>query len=217
MTGFTDRVSRGILNHITGKTAIFTMPTAYVGLFTAVGLDSGSGFTECSGGGYARVATAAADWNAAGLSAPSTITNANPLVFPIATAGWGTIIGFGLFDAASGGNLNAWDYFGNFGWLPTTVSSAAPAVFTQSAHNYGAGTDSVVFSTEYGGLAPTVSAGSLSGLLAVATAPTVDTFTVSGLTTSSSGEGMVRKVVQQVIPSGVQPSFAAGSLTFGSA
>jgi hypothetical protein len=41
MTGFTDRVSRGILDHITGKAAIFTMPTAYIGLFTGAGSDRG--------------------------------------------------------------------------------------------------------------------------------------------------------------------------------
>jgi hypothetical protein len=217
MTGFTDRTAQGILQHLTGKVAIFAMPTAYVALFTAVGIDAGTGFTEVTGGAYARVATAATDWNNATGSAPSLITNANPLVFPTASAAWGTVIGFGLYDAATGGNLNAWDYFGNFPWLPTTITAAAPAVFTQHAHNYVAGTDNVVFSTEYGGVAPAISAGSLAGLLAVATAPTVDTFTVTGVSTSGSGEGMVRKVVSQVIPSGVQPSFAAGSLTIFSA
>src|SRR4051812_33655840 len=110
MTGFTDRVSQGILNHITGKTAIFSIPVASIALFTGVGIDDGSGFTEVSGGSYARVATAALDWNTATGTAPSEITNARSLTFPIATANWGNIIAFGLYDAAL--NLLAWDYFG---------------------------------------------------------------------------------------------------------
>src|ERR1700747_1140826 len=139
MTGFTDRVSQGILNHIVGKTAIFTLPTVYVALFTAVGSDAGSGFTEVSGGAYARVATAAADWNAATGSAPSSISNANTLTFPTATANWGNIIAFGLYDAPTAGNLLAWDYFGNYTWLPATASAASAAVITAKGHAYAAG------------------------------------------------------------------------------
>jgi hypothetical protein len=219
MTGFSDRTAQGILNHITGKSALFAMPTAYVALFTAVGTDAGTGFTEVSGGAYARVSTATGDWNAASGSAPSLITNANPLVFPTATASWGTIIAFGLYDAPTGGNLLAWDYFGNFAWLPATVSAASPGVFTSHAHGYAAA-DNIVFSTEYGGVAPTVSAGSLAGLLAVV-GPTADTLTVTSagtaVNTSATGDGMVRKVNAQAIPSGVQPSFAAAALTITSA
>jgi hypothetical protein len=42
---------------------------------------------------------------------------------PQATASWGTVIAFALYDASSG-NLLLWDYLGNFAWLPATVSSA---------------------------------------------------------------------------------------------
>jgi hypothetical protein len=136
MTGFTDRVSQGILNHIVGKSALFGLPTAYVALFTGVGSDAGSGFTEVSGGAYARVATAASDWNSAAGSAPSSINNANTITFPTATASWGNIIAFGLYDAASAGNLQAWDYFGNYLWLPATVSAASAAVITAKAHGF---------------------------------------------------------------------------------
>lgn len=211
MAGFTDRVSRGILGHIVGKTAIFSMPQCYVALFTGVGIDAGTGFAEATGGGYARVATTGADWNNAIGSAPSTINNANSIVFPTSTANWGTILGFGLYDSAAAGNLLAWDYFGNFDWAPVTITGATPGIFTQKAHGYLAG-DSVIYTTEFGGQPPGGAA--LSGVLTVA-APTVDQYNV-GVNTSTSGSGMVRKVSPQLIVSGVQPTFAPASLTISS-
>jgi hypothetical protein len=219
MTGFTDRVSQGILAHIVGKTALFTLPTAYVALFTAAGSDNGTGFSEVSGGNYARVATAGADWNAAAGTGPSSITNANALTFPTATASWGNVIAFGLFDAASAGNLLAWDYFGAYNWLPATVSAASPAVITAKAHGYSLA-DLVQWTIEYGGVNPTFSASNFTGILAVVS-PSTDTFTVTNggtaVNASATGNGMVRKLISQAISSGVQPAFPPASLTITSA
>src|ERR1043165_2929974 len=170
MTGFTDRVSHGILNHITGKSALFSIPTAYVALFTAVGTDAGTGFTEVSGGSYARVSTAASDWNSASGSSPSQITNANSITFATATADWGTVIAFGLYDALTTGNLMCWDYFGNFAWLPCTVSNASPGIITAHAHGFSAA-DLVEFTTEFGGTAPTFSQSNFTGSLTVVSPP----------------------------------------------
>src|SRR5262252_2070343 len=213
MSGFTDRVSQGILNHIVGKTTIFTLPTSYVALFTANGIDAGTGFTECSGGNYARVATAAADWNSATGSAPSTITNANALTFPTATAGWGNVIAFGLYDAASAGNLLAWDFFGAYQWLPATVIASSPGSIACHAHGYSTA-DLIEWTIEYGGVTPTFSQSNFTGVLSV-TSPTTDGFSVQNggiaVNTSSSGNGMVRKLISQTISSGVQPSFPPSS------
>jgi hypothetical protein len=214
MTGFTDRTSQGILNHLTGKSALFTMPTCYVGLFTAVGTDAGTGFTEVSVGSYARVATAAADWNSASGSAPSQISNANTLTFPTATADWGSIIAMGLYDASTAGNLLAWDYFGNYAWLPATVSAASPGVITAHAHGFSAA-DIVEWTIEYGGVNPTFSQSNFTGQLAVVS-PATDTFTVTNSTvavnTSATGNGMVRKLVAQSVNNGASAAFPAGSL-----
>jgi hypothetical protein len=214
MTGFTDRTSQGILNHITGKTALYTIPTAYVALFTAVGTDAGTGFTEPAVGSYARVATAAADWNSASGSAPSQISNANTLTFPTATADWGSIIAMGLYDAVTAGNLLAWDYFGNYAWLPATVSAASPAVITAKAHGFSAA-DLVEWSIEYGGVNPTFSQSNFTGQLTVAS-PSTDTFTVTNaataVNTSATGNGMVRKLVAQSVNNGASAAFPAGSL-----
>jgi hypothetical protein len=218
MTGFTDRVSQGILNHITGKTGLFALPTAYVALFTAVGTDAGAGFTEVAGGSYARHATAAADWNSASGSAPSIISNANTLTFPTATADWGTVVAFGLYDAATGGNLLCWDFFGNYSWLPATVSAASPAVITAHGHGYSV-SDQVAWTIEYGGFTPSFSQSNFTGLL-TATSPGADTFTTTNgataVNTSSTGNGMVRKVVPQAIANGSSAAFPAGSLVITS-
>jgi hypothetical protein len=219
MTGLTDRTAQGLLGHITGKAAIFPMTSAYIALFTAAGNDAGGGFTEVSGGAYARALTAAAAWNAPTGSGPSQITNAQPVNFAISTSDWGTILAFGLYDAATAGNLIAWDYFGSFAWLPTEISAASPGVFSASQHGYSSG-DAVIFSTEYGGVMPTFSQGNLSGLLLV-TNPLTDTFSVTNagtaVNTSGSGNGMVRKLIRQQIIAGVQPTFPVNSLIITSA
>ena len=179
MSGLSDYSAQAFLNHLVGKTSIFTLPTAFVALFTAVGVDAGTGFTEVSGGSYARVTTSGATWNAASGSAPSTLTNAAAVTFATATASWGTVIAFGLYDASSAGNLLAWDYLGNFNWLPATVSAASPGVNTAKGHGYSNG-DPFVFSTEYGGTGPTFSAGNYTGVQTVA-GVTTDTFNVTGI------------------------------------
>jgi len=214
MTGMTNYSADALLEWLTGKTAMPSKPTAYIALFTAVGTDAGSGFTEVSGGSYARVATAGADWNAASGTGPSTISNVNTITFPAATGSWGTVIAFGLYDAASSGNLLAWDYLGGFAWLPCTVSLASPGVLTATAHGYSAA-DTFVYSTEYGGVAPSFSQSNFTGLLTVTAPVATDTFTATNsataVNTSSTGDGMVRKVTQQSIPSGVTASFAGGT------
>jgi len=214
MTGLTNYSADALLEWTTGKTAMPSKPTAYVALFTAVGTDAGTGFTEVSGGSYARVATAGADWNSAAGTGPSSISNVNTITFPAATANWGTVIAFGLYDASTSGNLLAWDYLGAFNWLPCTVSSASPGVLTATAHGYTAA-DTFVFSTEYGGTAPSFSQSNFTGLLTVTAPVATDTFTAvnvaTAVNTSSTGDGMVRKVTQQSIPSGVTASFAGGT------
>lgn len=150
-------------------------------------------------------------FSAASGSAPSTITNAATITFPQASAGWGTVVAFALYDAVTTGNELLWDYIGNFSWLPATVSAASPGVITAKANGYSNG-DSFVFSTEYGGTAPTFSAGNYTGLQTVAGVAT-DSFNVTGVNTSATGSGMVRKVTQQSIPINVTASFAASTLT----
>jgi hypothetical protein len=83
---------------------VFTAPaTLYLGLYTTAPTPGLAG-TEVSGGSYARksFANTSVNWNAASGGAK---TNKLALNFARATASWGTIRGWGLYDAASGGNL----------------------------------------------------------------------------------------------------------------
>lgn len=286
MTGLSDYAAKGLLNYLTGQVPEPALPAAFLALMTAMGADDGTGFTEVTGGSYARVqvagsvatsATAAAGqavmtfasvpaWVTAGMlafdntaavipagttvlsktgttvtlsanltgggagsgdsisfsafagatgTAPATITNNAVITYPAATADWGSVIGFGIYDASTAGNLQLSDYMGNFNWLPAEVSSASPGILTVKAHGYSAA-DKVIFSTEYGGTAPTFSQSNFTGQLAVVS-PASDSFSVTNggtaVNTSSTGSGSVRKIVPQSIPNGVTASFAASTLT----
>jgi hypothetical protein len=96
-----------VLDHLFGKSSYTPPANIYVGVSTADPLDDGSGLAEPSGGSYARVQTAPADWNAAVEGAPTLIDNANAIQFPEASGDWGTITHFALFDAATDGNMLA--------------------------------------------------------------------------------------------------------------
>ena len=87
--------------------------SVFIGLLTAQSQDGADTFTEVTGGAYSRnlgggISTAAANtnWTVSGTNPTLvTYTNAADITFPTATASWGLIVGFGLFDAASAGNL----------------------------------------------------------------------------------------------------------------
>jgi hypothetical protein len=144
---------------------------------------------------------------------PGGISNAAIVTMNLSSGAWGTVVAFGLYDAVTSGNLLAFDYIGNFKWLPFTCTLASPGVFTSTAHGYANG-DTVVVTQKYGGVLPTTG-GSFACLLTVANV-TTDTFTV-GVNTTSTGDGLVRKVTQQIIGNNTTPSFAAGQLNVSAA
>lgn len=129
---FSIYVQQALLNSMFGKTsalgALASAPTVYVGLSTADPGEDGSGLAEPSGNGYARVATAAADWNAASAASPSVLDNANAISFPSATGAWGACTHFALFDAATGGNV-----------LGSAALSTAKSPTTGDTPSYAAG------------------------------------------------------------------------------
>jgi hypothetical protein len=99
----TDYLEDAMLNHVLRNTAYTSPTTIYVALFTTLPADDGTGGVEVTGGSYARQAVT--------FAAPSSgvVANSGAVTFPTATASWGTVLGMGLFDAVSGGNLL---YFG---------------------------------------------------------------------------------------------------------
>jgi hypothetical protein len=98
-----------ILDHVFNKGAYSAPANIFVGLSTADPEEDASALAEPSGNGYARVSTAAADWDTA---SSGVIDNVNTIIFPTATGDWGTVTHFALFDAASGGNMLAYGILG---------------------------------------------------------------------------------------------------------
>lgn len=91
-----------VLDHIVGKTA-YTMPTVYVGLYTANPTSSGAQTNEAAWAGYARQATSGATWAAASGGANN---NAVAIVFPAKTGGTDqTVTHWATFDASTAGNM----------------------------------------------------------------------------------------------------------------
>lgn len=107
MTALSNYFENAILNWFRGTAFPAATGSVYVALFTAAPSDAGGG-TEVSGGSYARVAVskAAGSWSApADVSGSQEISNVAVIAFPTATADWGTVTHFGIFDAATVGNL----------------------------------------------------------------------------------------------------------------
>jgi hypothetical protein len=91
-------LQNAVVNVSLRNTAYTAPTTVYVGLFTTTLNAAGTG-TEVSGGSYARTSVS--------FSAPSSgaTSNSANVVFPTATASWGTVTYMGVYDALTAGNL----------------------------------------------------------------------------------------------------------------
>ncbi|MCR8635742.1 phage tail fiber protein [Paenibacillus radicis (ex Xue et al. 2023)] len=95
-------LATALLNQVFRNTAYTRPTTVYIALYTTnpTGADTGA---EVSGGAYVRqVATFSAP---ALESSKETIKINAEIVFPIATADWGTVTHIGIRDALTAGNL----------------------------------------------------------------------------------------------------------------
>jgi hypothetical protein len=126
-----DYLENALIDHLF-RTRTFAKPAAlWMALFTAAPSDAGGG-TEVAGGAYARVNLPPLDtnWTATqgGTSGNSSGTagatgNNAIIAFATPTAAWGGITHFGIFDAATAGNLLIWDAL----LTPRTVNLGDPA------------------------------------------------------------------------------------------
>ena len=113
----TDYAENKIVDAVMRGQTLGAPATWYVALYTVCPTDSTAG-TEVTGGSYARVAVTAgltqwAGTQSAGSTTASsgtggTTSNNATISFPTPTAGWGTVVCWGLADAALSGNL--WIY-----------------------------------------------------------------------------------------------------------
>lgn len=98
-----DYLENAILDHIFGGGNYTRPATLYFALFTSAPSDAGGG-TEVSGNAYARVAVTNNSTNFPAATSGSK-SNGTSIAFPTATGSWGTVTHYGVFDAASAGNL----------------------------------------------------------------------------------------------------------------
>lgn len=109
MSSMSDYLEAKDLDHVYNKVAL-TSPDTYLALFTSDPTDADSG-TEVSGGSYARQLIdenggSSPTWSLAATDGiGKEIHNLHVITFPTATAAWGTVTHFGIYDAVSGGNL----------------------------------------------------------------------------------------------------------------
>jgi hypothetical protein len=114
MTAMSDYLENKLIDQLFRGQAYTFPSTLYVGLYTVSPSDTGGG-TEVTGGSYARVAVTPSLANFAGTQSTGSTTassgtggttsNNNAITFPAPTANWGTVVAWGIFDAASGGNM----------------------------------------------------------------------------------------------------------------
>jgi len=106
--GISTYLQEALLKHLYRNTDLSRVATVYVSLHTADPTDAGTG-TEVSGGSYARQGVdtgASSEWSAPASGGGGYKTdNSNDITFPTATASWGTVTHFGVWDASTSGNL----------------------------------------------------------------------------------------------------------------
>lgn len=110
MSAFSDYAEQGILGYLL-RGGTFNQPTGtYVALFTSDPTDAGTG-NEVADSAYARQDAADGGAISTGWTAPSesgsgyVSSNAKALEFPAIADGQVTVTHFGIYDAATGGNL----------------------------------------------------------------------------------------------------------------
>ena len=110
MAAMSDYLEQKLLDEVFNGVG-FTSPATYIALFTAAPSDSGGG-TEVTGGSYARKQVnvnggSSPTWNLAVTEGGGgyLVDNLHDITFVTASADWGSITHFGIFDALTTGNL----------------------------------------------------------------------------------------------------------------
>jgi hypothetical protein len=204
-----------LLDHVLGNAAYTAPATIHVGLFTVAPTDTGGG-TECSAGNYARKAVTN---NATNFPAASSGLKQNgvPIDFVQANADWAPVItpvvAFGLFDAATSGNLLYWGWLGtDDGKLFTGLNTGD--VLTVPGHTL-VNTDQVRLLAVPGATLPTgLSEGTTYFVISVSGNTLQLSLTSGGaaVVITVDGSGLIAKLISKPVLSGDTPSFAINAL-----
>ena len=133
MSGLSDYSAQANLNWLTGNRAMPALASRYMALFTtAPTSDAGTGGTEVSGSGYARVQVAGAIAAAASFTTASTT-----ITMSVNNPGW-VVAGMNVYDATVGAQI---------GTVSSWSASSTTLTLTAVAGSSSSGaTDSLVFS-----------------------------------------------------------------------
>jgi hypothetical protein len=216
MPALSDYLEQNLLDEVFNKVD-FTGPSTYIALFTTPLGDDGTGGTEVSGGAYARVqvhengSVSTPKWNLAAAEGEHyVVDNAGEVAFAEATADWGMVKGFGVYDAASSGNLL---YHGPLASSPVPFCGLATDD-TLYAKAHGRSNDErVVFKGVDGRALPSGLSENTEYYVINAT---TDNFQVSAsqggaaVTLSADGDGLVFLSKWQDVRTGNTLKFAAG-------
>ena len=133
MAAMSDYLENKIIDWLFRAQTFSPPATLYVALFTTGDNDADSSKVEVSGGSYARVAVTPSLANFAGTQSAGSTTassgtggttsNNNAITFPAPTGNWGSIVGVGVYDASTSGNLL---FYGALG-TNKTVNNGDPA------------------------------------------------------------------------------------------
>lgn len=204
--GFIDATELETLDAYFGATTLGPA-TWYVGLFTTMPNDAGSGGTEVSGGSYARVAVTN---NGTNFPSANPKITGTAVTFPTATGSWGTVVGYGFFTASSGGTAK---FVGKLlsGYKTVSAVDTSTEVITATGHGRSVA-DRVQLEVYNGSLPGGISADTD---YVVATVPDANTLTLTGVNITSSGSGWIQiaKSSSRSIIADDTPSFAAGALS----
>ena len=102
--GMSQYLSEKVMGQFLNAVAYSWPATVYVALFTAQP-SGGTGGTETTYTGYARVAMTVGTTDFTAVSTAGLVENAIAITFGTNTGTAVTIVGYGLFDAATAGNL----------------------------------------------------------------------------------------------------------------
>jgi hypothetical protein len=106
MAGLSDYLENALVNH-TLRNSSLTSPTAvYVSLHTANPTDAGNGAEVSTvDTGYSRATVTTTGGTAFVAPTDGVTSNASAVNFASPSASWGLVTHFGIWDAASGGNM----------------------------------------------------------------------------------------------------------------
>ena len=99
MPGASNYLENAVLNHVLRATTYTAPSSVWIGLHTGTGPDETGNVFEVAGNNYTRTGAFF------GASTTGGATNTGVITFPTPSATWGIVTSWGLFDAATAGNL----------------------------------------------------------------------------------------------------------------